>query len=188
MHLGDFVQNIAQRNGKLVKFVASGLQDIALESDYAQQVKEICIQLLRNAVTHGIEAPTDRELSEKPIEGRVDLRIAKLSDDEMEITVTDDGAGLDYSAIRAQAVASGRWDEDEIDSWGNKHLLALIFHEGFSTAKEVSRDAGRGVGMEAVMNHVLQHRGKITVSSRRGRHCRFVITLPIIVAEAEIAA
>lgn len=188
MHLEDFVQSIAQRNGKMVKFVASGLQDIELEADYAQQVKEICIQLLRNAVTHGIETPTDRELSEKPIEGRVDLRIAKLSDDEMEISVTDDGAGLDYSAIRAQAVASGRWDEDEIDSWGNKHLLALIFHEGFSTAKEVSRDAGRGVGMEAVMNHVLQHRGKITVSSRRGRHCRFVITLPIITAKAEIAA
>lgn len=188
LHLGDFVQNIAQRNGKLVKFVASGLHDIELEPDYAQQVKEICIQLLRNAVTHGIETPTDRELSEKPIEGRVDLRIARLSDDEMEISVTDDGAGLDYSAIRAQAIASGRWDEDEIDSWGNKHLLALIFHEGFSTAKEVSRDAGRGVGMEAVMNHVLQHRGKITVSSRRGRHCRFVITLPIITAEAEIAA
>lgn len=187
-HLGDFVQSIAQRNGKLVKFVASGLSDIELEPDYAQQVKEICIQLLRNAVTHGIESPTDRELSEKPIEGRIDLRIAKLSDDEMEISVTDDGAGLDYSAIRAQAVASGRWDEDEIDTWGNKHLLALIFHEGFSTAKEVSRDAGRGVGMEAVMNHVLQHRGKITVSSRRGRHCRFVITLPIITAEAEIAA
>lgn len=188
-YLGELVQTVAQRNGKLVKFVSSGLHDIALERDYAQKVKEICIQLLRNAVIHGIESPTERELSEKPMEGRIDLRVAKLSDKEMEITVMDDGAGLDYSAIRAQAVASGRWDEDEIDSWGNKHLLALIFHEGFSTAKEVSKDAGRGVGMEAVMNHVLEHRGKIMVSSRRGRHCRFVITLPIIPAEeATIAA
>jgi two-component system chemotaxis sensor kinase CheA len=187
-HLGDFVQNIAQRNGKLVKFVASGLSDIELDSDYAQQVKEICVQLLRNAVTHGIESPEDRELTEKPLEGRIDLRLAKLSDEEMEITVMDDGNGLDYGAIREKAIQSGRWDDDEIDSWGNKHLLALIFHEGFSTAKEISKDAGRGVGMEAVMNHVLQHRGKITVSSRRGRHCRFVITLPIIAARQEIAA
>jgi two-component system chemotaxis sensor kinase CheA len=187
-HLGDFVQNIAQRNGKLVKFVASGLSDIELDSEYAQQVKEICVQLLRNAVTHGIESPEDRELTEKPIEGRIDLRLAKLSDEEMEITVMDDGNGLDYNAIREKAVQSGRWDDDEIDSWGNKHLLALIFHEGFSTAKEISKDAGRGVGMEAVMNHVLEHRGKITVSSRRGRHCRFVITLPIIPAREEIAA
>lgn len=187
-HLGDFVQNIAQRNGKLVKFVSSGLSDVALDSDYAQQVKEICVQLLRNAVTHGIESPEDRELSEKPIEGRIDLRVAKLSDDEMEITVMDDGNGLDYSAIREKAIESGRWSEDEIDSWGNKHLLALIFHEGFSTAKEISKDAGRGVGMEAVMNHVLEHRGKITVSSRRGRHCRFVITLPIIPAREGLAA
>lgn len=187
-HLGDFVQNIAQRNGKLVKFVASGLSDIELDSEYAQQVKEICVQLLRNAVTHGIESPEDRELTEKPIEGRIDLRLAKLSDEEMEITVMDDGNGLDYNAIREKAIQSGRWEDDEIDSWGNKHLLALIFHEGFSTAKEISKDAGRGVGMEAVMNHVLEHRGKITVSSRRGRHCRFVITLPIIPAHAGIAA
>lgn len=188
MHLGDFVQNIAQRNGKLVKFVASGLQEIDLDHDYAQQVKEICVQLLRNAVTHGIESPEDRELTEKPIEGRIDLRLAKLSDEEMEITVMDDGNGLDYNAIREKAIASGRWDEDEIESWGNKHLLALIFHEGFSTAKEISKDAGRGVGMEAVMSHVLEHRGKITVSSRRGRHCRFVITLPIIPAREGLAA
>lgn len=187
-HLGDFVQNMAQRNGKLVKFVASGLSDIELDSDYAQQVKEICVQLLRNAVTHGIEAPEDRELTEKPLEGRIDLRLAKLSDDEMEISVMDDGNGLDYGAIREKAIQSGRWSDDEIDSWGNKHLLALIFHEGFSTAKEISKDAGRGVGMEAVMNHVLEHRGKITVSSRRGRHCRFVITLPIIPARQGLAA
>ncbi|GGY88183.1 hypothetical protein GCM10011613_36540 [Cellvibrio zantedeschiae] len=187
-HLGDFVQNIAQRNGKLVRFVSSGLNDIALDSEYAQQVKEICVQLLRNAVTHGIESPEDRELTEKPLEGRIDLRMAKISDEEMEITVMDDGNGLDYNAIREKAIESGRWDEDEIESWGNKHLLALIFHEGFSTAKEISKDAGRGVGMEAVMNHVLEHRGKITVSSRRGRHCRFVITLPIIPAREGLAA
>ncbi|MET0356421.1 MAG: ATP-binding protein, partial [Cellvibrio sp.] len=180
MHLEDFVQNIAERNGKRVKFVASGLRDFELDSEYAQQVKEICVQLLRNAVIHGIEYPGDRELSQKPIEGRIDLRLAKLSETEMEITVMDDGNGLDYKAIREQAIKSTRWTNDEIESWGNKHLLALIFHEGFSTAKEITKDAGRGVGMEAVMNHVLEHRGKITVSSRPGRHCRFVITLPII--------
>jgi len=187
-YLNDFVQNIAQRNGKLVKFVASGLYDIELDPNYMQKVKEICIQLLRNAITHGIELPEDRELSEKSLEGRIDLRFARLSDTEMEITVMDDGQGLDYGAIRDAAIASGRWDENEIDSWGNKHLLALIFHEGFSTAKEITKDAGRGVGMEAVMNHVLAHRGKITVSSRRGRHCRFVINLPIIPVSEEIAA
>ncbi|MES2673211.1 MAG: ATP-binding protein [Pseudomonadota bacterium] len=186
-HLPEFVQSIAQRNGKLVTLVTSGLSEIELLPAYAQKVKEICIQLLRNAVIHGIEAPSDRELSEKPMVGRIDLRMAKVTDTEMEITVMDDGAGLDYSAIREQAMASQRWSEDEIESWGNKHLLALIFHEGFSTAKEITKDAGRGVGMEAVMNHVLEHRGKISVSSRRGRHCRFVITLPIITGEQAAA-
>lgn len=189
-HLNDFVQNIAMRNGKLVKLVASGLSEIELAADRQQQLKEICIQLLRNAVVHGIETPRDRELSEKPMMGRIDLRLAKISDTEMELTVMDDGQGLDYGAIRAKALDSGKWSEDEIESWTNKQLLGLIFHEGFSTAKDINKDAGRGVGMEAVMNHVLTQRGKISVSSRTGRHCRFVITLPIVHATTgeEIAA
>lgn len=189
-HLNDFVQNMALRNGKLIKFVASGLHEIQLDPEYQQQVKEICIQLLRNAVVHGIESPRDRELSEKPMEGRIDLRLAKLSEQEMELTIMDDGQGLDYAAIRTQAFNSGNYTEAEIESWTNKQLLGLIFQAGFSTAAAVNKDAGRGVGMEAVMNHVLTHRGKINVSSRHGRHCRFVLTLPIIRAQrdAEIAA
>jgi chemotaxis protein histidine kinase CheA len=189
-HLNEFVQNIALRNGKMVKLVASGLSEINLDVDYQQKLKEICIQLLRNAVVHGIETPHDRELSEKPMVGRIDLRLAKVSETEMELTVMDDGKGLDYTAIRTQALSSGKWPEDEIESWTNKHLLGLIFHEGFSTAAEINKDAGRGVGMEAVMNHVLAQRGKISVSSRTGRHCRFVITLPIVYTlnREEIAA
>lgn len=189
-NLDDLVQNIAMRNGKLVNFVASGLTETELDSQYQQKLKDICIQLLRNAVVHGIESPRDRELSEKPLVGRIDLRLAKISATEMELTVMDDGKGLDYEAIRTKALNSGKWPEDEIESWTNKHLLGLIFQEGFSTATEINKDAGRGVGMEAVMNHVLAQRGKISVSSRTGRHCRFIITLPIIHANTgeEIAA
>lgn len=187
-HMEEFVQNIARRNGKQVKLVISGLQDVALASDKQQQLKEICIQLLRNAVVHGIETPRERELSQKSPEGRIDLRFAKVSNTELELTVMDDGQGLDYVAIREQALASGKWPVEEIESWDNKKLLGLIFNEGFSTAKTITKDAGRGVGMEAVMSHVMAQRGKINVSSRRGRHCRFVISLPLAAARKEIAA
>lgn len=187
-HLDAFVQSIAQRNGKDVKLVTSGLHDLNLDREHQQQLKEICIQLLRNAVVHGIETPRERELGQKPSQGRVDLRLAKISETDMELTVMDDGQGLDYVAIREKAIASGKWRLDEIESWDNKKLLSLIFNEGFSTAKTITKDAGRGVGMEAVMNQVLALRGKLTVSSRRGRHCRFVITLPLIAAQKDIAA
>ncbi len=187
-NLHELVHHIATRNGKLVKLVTSGLQEVVLAPHYQQRVKEICIQLLRNAVVHGIESPSDRELSEKPLQGRIDVRLAKISDAEMELTVMDDGQGLDYDGIREKAFQSQRWSPDVIESWSNKQLLSLIFNEGFSTAKDINKDAGRGVGMDIVMGHVLEHRGKITVSSRRGRHCRFVITLPIIRDQVEIAA
>jgi len=187
LNLSDYVQHVAHRNGKLVNLVTSGINELELLPEYNQKVREICIQLLRNAVVHGIESPRDRELSEKPLIGRIDLRVARVSHNEMELIVMDDGAGLDYDAIREKALQSGRWAENEIDAWDNKRLMALIFHEGFSTAKDISADAGRGVGMDSVMSHILEYRGKISVSSRRGRHCRFVITLPIISAK-QIAA
>lgn len=187
LNLSDYVQHIAHRNGKLVNLVTSGVNDIELLPEYSQKIREICIQLLRNAVIHGIEYPNDRELSEKPLVGRIDLRVAKVSHNEMELSVMDDGAGLNYDAIRDKAIDSGRWPESEIEGWDNKRLMALIFQEGFSTATTVSADAGRGIGMESVMNYILEQRGKISVSSRRGSHCRFVIRLPIVSA-AKIAA
>lgn len=179
-HLDDFVQNIAMRNSKQVKLVVSGLSELALDVGYQKKLKEICIQLLRNAVVHGIETPAVRALSEKPLIARIDLRLAKVSDTEMELMVMDDGRGLDYAAIRTKALQSGKWPDAEIKSWTNKQLLGLIFHDGFSAAAGVNKDAGRGVGMETVMNHVLSQHGKINVSSRSGHHCRFVITLPIV--------
>ena len=187
-HLESFVQSIAQRNGKDVKLVTSGLHDLTLGYENQQQLKEICIQLLRNAVVHGIETPRERELSQKSPQGRIDLRLARISESEMELTVMDDGQGLDYAAIREKAIASGKWTLGEIESWDNKKLLSLIFNEGFSTAKAITKDAGRGVGMEAVMSQVLALRGKLNISSRRGRHCRFVITLPLLSAQNDIAA
>ncbi len=187
-HLHEFVEHLALRNGKLVRLVSSGLHEIAMSPETQQQLKDICVQMLRNAVVHGIESPYDRELCEKPAEGRIDLRLAKLSANEMELSVMDDGRGLDYAAIRQHALDSGKWSEAEIESWGNKQLLRLIFNEGFTTATSVTPDAGRGVGMDLVMNHVLNNRGKISVSSQRGRHCRFVITLPLATATNEIAA
>ena len=187
-NLQDYVQTLAMRNGKAVKLITSGLQDVELDSTAQQKLKEICIQMLRNAVVHGIELPCDRQLSEKPAEGRIDLRLAKLSEREMELTIMDDGQGLDYEAIREKAVASGRWPANEIESWDNKRLLSLIFQQGFSTRAEVTKDAGRGIGLDAVMEHILAQRGRISVSSRRGRYCRFVITLPLICAQETIAA
>lgn len=181
-NLFEFVQHVSQRQGKMVKLVASGLSEVNLDPTYLQQLREICIQLLRNAVVHGIETPYDREMSEKPIQGRIDLRLAKISDTEMELTVADDGAGLKYDEIRAKAVESGRWDETEIETWDNKKLLSLLFNEGLSTADSLSLDAGRGVGMSAVMNHVVAHRGRVTVATRRGRYTRFVITMPLVLA------
>jgi two-component system, chemotaxis family, sensor kinase CheA len=186
--LPEYVQKLAQRHGKQVKLVSSGLRDFDFDRKYQSQLKEICLQLIRNAVVHGIETPRDRELSEKPLQGRIDLRVAQISPTEIELSVMDDGQGLNYDLIRTKAIASGQWSVAEVESWSNKQLFSLIFTPGFSTATEVGLDAGRGVGMDLVMTNVQAHRGKITLASRPGRHCRFILTMPLILAQAEAAA
>ena len=176
----EFAEAIAERNGKKINVVASGFNEIVMEPAHQQALKELLVQLLRNAIVHGIESPEHRTLSQKPDVGRIDLRLAKVADNEMELSVMDDGLGLDYNAIRTKALRLGKWPQNEVESWSHQQLLHLIFQSGFSTADNVDKDAGRGVGMEAVKSYVLSQQGKINVSSRTGRYCRFVITLPLV--------
>lgn len=186
-HLEQLVQDVAARQGKQVMLAASGLREAALDDATAKVVNDICIQFLRNAVCHGLESPEERLLAQKPACGRLDLRLTELAHGRIELTVQDDGRGIDCDALRRQALDSGRWTPEEIEGWDSKRLISLIFTPGFSTAAEVGEDAGRGVGMDVVMQQVQSNGGRLSVSHQNGRYCRFVVTLPQTL-QARIAA
>ncbi|GAB1259027.1 hypothetical protein NBRC116494_35290 [Aurantivibrio plasticivorans] len=176
--LSEFVTVLAERQGKKAALVTSGLSDIELDEAKEKMLRNVCIQLLRNAVTHGVETPEVRKAKGKPEIGRIDLRIAKVNGC-IEFCLMDDGSGIDYEAIRSKLATSGQWDNEEIKQWDHKRLASMIFQSGLSTAKQLSKDAGRGVGMEAVLSQISDNSGKINISSRRDQYCRFTITLPI---------
>ena len=178
LDLQSMADVISSRHNKKVTLVTTGLQELNLSDDVKQTVSDIVIQLVRNAIVHGVEQPHERLESQKKEEGRIDIRLAQLHDSQLELTVVDDGKGIDCEAIRQSALATGKWSEEELNTWDAKRFVSLIFNPDFSTAKDVSLDAGRGVGME-VVNRLIQERGgKIRVSSRAGRSTQFVITLP----------
>lgn len=184
--LHDLVASAAERSGKQAQLVVSGLTELNVPQEFNQGLKSALIQLLRNAVAHGIETPEERLASEKSIAGRIDIRAASMGDGFIEVVVQDDGAGFNYDRLRDYALQVGRWSEADIESWDRKKLVSLIFQPDTSTAQALTEDAGRGMGMSAVLSWVNEHRGKLQVASRPGAYTRFSLIMAVnsVIAEA----
>ncbi|MBL8454518.1 MAG: Hpt domain-containing protein [Zoogloea sp.] len=134
--------------------------------------------LVRNAVAHGIESPEKRREAGKPEIGQINLRVSHEGN-EVVMEFRDDGAGLDFTRIRAQAIETGLLAPDE-DS-DDKRLTNLIFVPGFTTAS-LSSLAGRGVGMDVVKSETAAVGGRISVETTPGQGTCFRIHLPLTLA------
>jgi chemosensory pili system protein ChpA (sensor histidine kinase/response regulator) len=135
--------------------------------------------LLRNAVSHGIELPEDRAKADKDETGRITFDLWREGN-EVVIKISDDGAGLDMEAIRKRAKKRGLLVEGAEVT--NEDLMQFILEHGFSTAKEVSQIAGRGVGMDVVVSEIKQLGGSLDIQSTPGQGTSFIIHLPLTLA------
>ncbi|HEU4990986.1 MAG TPA: response regulator, partial [Luteimonas sp.] len=131
--------------------------------------------MLRNAVAHGLETPAERRKAKKDEEGTVRIALRREGS-EVVLEVGDDGAGLNRAAIRKRAEQRGLVQPGAVLADGA--LDALIFEPGFSTADEVSRLAGRGVGMDVVASEVRQLGGTFDIRTKKGEGTTFVLHLP----------
>lgn len=139
--------------------------------------------LIRNAIAHGIELPHLREQAGKTEHGEVTLN-ARQGGNEIILTLSDDGAGINHAAIRERAVALG-WLGPK-DKASNEQLEAFLFRSGFTTATEVTEVAGRGVGLDVVRSEIAGIGGRVHLESTPGRGTRFTITLPLTLALSQV--
>ncbi len=135
--------------------------------------------LLRNSVSHGIEPPLLREQVGKQPVGRISLYLDREANDVL-ITLSDDGKGLDIDAIRHRAIEQGMIDPNADVS--DDDLIQCVLLPGFSTAKEVTQISGRGVGLDVVTSEVKQLGGSLEIDSQPGRGTSFIIRLPLTLA------
>jgi len=135
--------------------------------------------MLRNAVAHGIEAPDKRIAAGKVETGHIAIVVDRQGTDVV-IRVSDDGAGIDASAIRAKAVKQNLLNADSKVS--DSDVLQFILKSGFSTAETVSQVAGRGVGMDVVDAELKQLGGVLEIDTTAGKGTEFTIRLPLTLA------
>ncbi len=131
--------------------------------------------LLRKAVAHGLESPGDRRKAKKDEEGTVRISVRREGS-EVVLEVADDGGGLNRGAIRRRAEQRGLVQPGAVLT--DHALDQMIFEPGFSTVDEVSRLAGRGVGMDVVASEVRQLGGTLEIRTKKGEGTTFVLHLP----------
>ena len=152
------VRDAAHVENKSVTFRIEG-EDTELDKKVLELLKDPLMHLLRNAVSHGIEAPHVREQAGKSVEGHIVLRVQQKGN-EVSIAVCDDGRGFDLDALR-QASAAHHFDANT----SAEEIIQLAFQSGVTTAQHVSSVSGRGVGLDVVREQLETIHGRIHVES-----------------------
>jgi chemotaxis protein histidine kinase CheA len=174
--LEELALRVASGQSKQVQLHCSGLEGVP--QAYRRAVKDITIQLVRNAVVHGIEEPAARQQAKKPQVGTLVVEFAAHKSEGYELMVHDDGRGLQLDRIKEAAIERGLVSAAQAALLDARQIMALIFRPGFSTAQHVTVDAGRGAGMDLVRTLVAELGGRVGLASASGRFSKFKIWLP----------
>lgn len=165
----QFVRYLARRSGKDVRLELSG-RDVQLDRQIIDLVREPLRHLLVNAVDHGIETPEKRQAANKPATGVVRVS-ARVEDDRIEVTVSDDGVGVDWEKVAEVARIKGM-------TVTPPDLSPILFHPGFSTLDEPTEFSGAGDGLSDAAEVTAQVHGSVTLDSRADEGTTVTMTFP----------
>jgi chemosensory pili system protein ChpA (sensor histidine kinase/response regulator) len=179
--LARLVRQTASDENKKVDFVVEGGTG-ELDRQVLEKMLPPFEHMLRNAVVHGIESPEERLRVNKPETGQIRISLRR-DGSEVMIEVSDDGAGLNVDEIRNRASRQADLSDTQVIS--DEAAMRLILKAGVSTAKQLTQSAGRGVGMDVVVNEVAKLGGTLGINSQPGSGCTFTIRLPYTLAVAQ---
>ena len=171
------VRDLGHSLGKQVRLQVIG-ETTKVDRDILEKLDAPLGHLLRNAIDHGIESADERLAAGKPAEGSITLE-ARHSAGMLQITVADDGRGMDLERLRQAVIARNHTNAETAHQLSEAELLAFLFLPGFTMRDTVTEVSGRGVGLDVVQNMVKQVRGTIRVTSEPGLGMRFILQLPL---------
>ena len=174
--LPRMVRDTAAGLGKSVSLQVDG-QDVELDREMIEVMRDPLVHIIRNAIDHGIEAPAERRRAGKSENGRL-IVCARQSGNQIVVEISDDGRGIDADRLVQKLVENGR-EEAELRKLSDRAKLNLIFEPGLSSRDEVSEISGRGVGMDVVRHAIEQIGGRIELESTPGRGMRIALHVPL---------
>lgn len=179
---GHMVREIARVEGRDVQVRSIGL-DIQADRQALQALKDPVMHLLRNAVSHGAEPAAERLAKGKPERTEVTLELASRNG-RLTISIRDDGRGPDLQRIEQVAVERGLIPPRLAGSSPPMidQLLSLVFSPGFSTADEVDRLSGRGMGLSVVAEAVRKMQGSVLLRPRFPSGTEVLLNVPFTAA------
>ncbi len=170
--LPQLVKYLSKKIDREVELVVEG-GDTLIDRQLLDRIGEVIRQLVVNAVTHGLEPRDVRAAEGKAATGRVRV-FASRDDQHLQLVISDDGGGIDWTAVREKAIEEHLVTEDA----SADDLRSVLYTEGFSTNPDSSEFTGSGSGLGRVTEIVEEVFGSMTLESERGRGTSFVITMP----------
>ncbi len=174
------VRDLAASFGKQIQLEMDGA-DTELDKTIIEAIKDPLTHIVRNCADHGIEKPEARVAGGKPPMGRLLLR-AFHEGGQVNIEISDDGAGMDVQKLKSKALQKGLIRPEQAERMGDREALGLIFLPGFSTASAVTSVSGRGVGMDVVRTNVEKIGGVVDLISRVGEGTTVRLKIPLTLA------
>ncbi|MGJ5813057.1 hybrid sensor histidine kinase/response regulator [Paludibaculum fermentans] len=174
------VRDIAYSLGKQIRLEMDGTST-ELDKTIIEAIKDPLTHLVRNCCDHGVESPAVRVAAGKKPTGVVFLR-AYHEGGHVNIEINDDGAGIDLDRLKQKAIERGVLRLEQLDRITDREAMNLIFHPGFSTAEQVTKVSGRGVGMDVVRSNIEKIGGLVDVTSRVGFGTTVRLKIPLTLA------
>lgn len=174
------VRDLSAKLGKQCDLEIEG-KEVEVDKTIVEAIGDPLTHLVRNSIDHGIESPEERVRKGKPAKGMIHMR-AFYQAGKVRIDITDDGAGIDPARLKEKAVSKGILTPERAEQMSDREAIRLIFHPGFSTAKQVTDVSGRGVGMDVVRTNIAKLGGTVDVESVVGAGASVIVTLPLTLA------
>jgi two-component system, chemotaxis family, sensor kinase CheA len=182
--LPRLVRDLAKEQSKQVELIIQG-SNTQVDKKILEEIKDPLIHLIRNAIDHGIETPTERLNAGKPKQATVKLK-GYQAGNKIVIELQDDGRGLNLDKIKNTAVKRGLHHPDELENMSVSQIQNLIFRPGFSTRNLITEVSGRGVGMDVVKTNIEKLKGIIEINSIPGQGCTFYLKLPTTLIKSHV--
>jgi two-component system chemotaxis sensor kinase CheA len=174
------VRDLCRDCGKEAELVIEG-GEIEVSRRILDEMKDPLIHLVRNSIDHGVEDPAQRERRGKPRRATIRISAKPKGSSRVEVSVSDDGAGIDTNKLIGAAQSQGLLAREEaaIDP---ARALDLIFHSGLSTSPTITDVSGRGLGLAIVREKIESLGGGATAETREGEGTTFRLDIPLTIA------